>query len=236
MQNQSHYTSPATPFEVAHFFVGMASVRLLALVAGAAGVARWAVADLALADLGVAAGLLAAWPFIEWIIHKYGLHMRPFEWRLKPFGRWSLPTLRWDLRVAQTHRAHHRDPWDLSHVMIPIYSYAYSLPMTFLFWFSLFRPAQALTGVGMTAILGLHYELVHLVAHSRYRPRSRYYYRLWRCHRLHHCKNENHWLGVTMHFADRVFRTYSDPSVVETSASCRDLLATSRSSPVIPRA
>ena len=53
-----------------------------------------------------------------------------------------------------------------------------------------------------------HYEWVHLLVHTRYRPRSRYYRRLARNHRLHHYRNEDYWLGVTSNLGDRLLRTY----------------------------
>jgi hypothetical protein len=52
-----------------------------------------------------------------------------------------------------------------------------------------------------------HYEWTHLLVHSRYRPKSRFYARLSRNHRLHHFRNERYWLGVTSNSGDRILRT-----------------------------
>jgi hypothetical protein len=214
--------NPGTPREIARFFLGLASGRLLVLLVVLALGARLAAGRFALADGLVAGGVLAAWPFIEWLVHVFWLHLDPVElprWRV---GRVTLGG-RFDPYVARKHRAHHRDPWRLDHVMIPLHTYLYSVPLNLLFWFGLFEPPQALTGLTMVSALGLHYEVVHLLAHSRYRPRSRLYRRLWRNHRLHHCKSEKHWLGVTMLLGDRVLGTSGDPRAVPTSPTCRTL-------------
>ena len=52
-----------------------------------------------------------------------------------------------------------------------------------------------------------HYEWVHLIVHTRYRPKGRYYRRLARNHRLHHFRNENYWLGITSNSGDRLLNT-----------------------------
>ena len=72
---------------------------------------------------------------------------------------------------------------------------------------------------GMT----LHYEWVHYMVHSRYKPKSAYYRRLWVNHRLHHCKNEHYWMGVTMLAGDAVLGTAKKKEEVPTSPTCRTL-------------
>ena len=65
----------------------------------------------------------------------------------------------------------------------------------------------SLTGAAIASLSLLHYEWSHYLFHSKYRPRTRYYARLKRNHRLHHWRNENYWLGVTSNFGDRVIGT-----------------------------
>jgi len=62
---------------------------------------------------------------------------------------------------------------------------------------------------------------VHLLVHTRYRPRTALYRRLWRNHRLHHFKNERLWFGVTMLGGDRLLGTAADPAAVSARASTR---------------
>lgn len=71
--------------------------------------------------------------------------------------------------------------------------------------------------------LGLVYEWTHYLCHSSWRPRSAFYRELWKLHRLHHFKNENYWMGVTMHAGDRLMGTLPEVGDVETSPTCRNL-------------
>jgi sterol desaturase/sphingolipid hydroxylase (fatty acid hydroxylase superfamily) len=80
-----------------------------------------------------------------------------------------------------------------------------------------------MTGLSTVYALTLHYEWVHFLVHTRYRPTSWPYDRLWRHHRLHHCKNEHYWFGVSMLGGDRLLRTAPSSSRVPTSATCRTL-------------
>ena len=81
----------------------------------------------------------------------------------------------------------------------------------------------ALTGVLVHFALALHYEWVHFLVHTRYRPRSARYEKLWRNHRLHHFKNEHYWYGVTMLSGDRLLGTAPDRDAVPTSPTARTL-------------
>jgi hypothetical protein len=81
----------------------------------------------------------------------------------------------------------------------------------------------ALTGLAFYLVMSLRYEWVHFLVHTRYRPQSEYFRRLWRSHRLHHCKNEHYWFGVTMLGGDYLLGTAPDPSDVPISETCRTL-------------
>ncbi len=69
-------------------------------------------------DLVVAAGVIAATPIVEWLIHVYLLHAKPIRWR----GQ------RYDLLAAREHRAHHSAPAELEGVLIPTYAVLIFLP------------------------------------------------------------------------------------------------------------
>ncbi len=165
-------------------------------------------------DVVVVLAVLAYWPFQEWLIHVFILHSRPLRIR----GR----TI--DFQVPRLHREHHRDPWRAELVFIPVRAFLYS-PVVTIGIFLLLVPSFAVAMTGATAffLLTLHYEWVHFLIHTPYAPRTRYYQRLWRNHRLHHFKNEHHWFGVTMLAGDRVLRTSPRAKEVPTSASCRSL-------------
>ncbi|MEW5855224.1 MAG: sterol desaturase family protein [Myxococcota bacterium] len=165
-------------------------------------------------DAVVAAGLVAWWPLQEWLIHVFILHFRP-----RRLGRFTL-----DLYVARKHRMHHADPWNTDIVAIPTRVVLVSLPVLFLLWTNLL-PTRELgyTGLAAYLTLSLNYEWMHLLIHTRYVPRGAWYRRLWRHHRLHHCKSEHHWYGVSMLAGDVLLGTAPDPAQVETSSTCRSL-------------
>jgi len=165
-------------------------------------------------DLAPPAALLALWPLQEWLIHVVILHWKP----RRLFG------FELDFAVPRKHRAHHRDPADLGLVFIPLSSYVYTLPLLVVLWLALMpTPALALTGMAAYLALSLHYEWVHFLVHTRWRPRWRPYRALWQQHRLHHFKNEHYWFGVTRRGADRLLGTRPERDAVPTSPTCLTL-------------
>lgn len=165
-------------------------------------------------DLAVVAGLIAAEPFIEWLIHVFILH-----WKPKRFLGRDLDPL-----VARKHRAHHSDPRKTEWIFVPLPVLAKAMPLTGLAYLLVFPTLR----LGMTAITGatailLTYEWTHYLIHSRYKPRTRVYRYIWKAHRLHHFKNENYWFGVTNPLGDHILGTFPEKEEVETSATCRNL-------------
>lgn len=165
-------------------------------------------------DLAVVAGLIAAEPFIEWLIHVFILH-----WKPKRFLGRDLDPL-----VARKHRAHHSDPRETEWIFVPLPVLAKAMPLTGLAYLLVFPTLR----LGMTAITGatailLTYEWTHYLIHARYKPKTRLYRYIWKAHRLHHFKNENYWFGVTNPLGDHVLGTFPEKEEVETSATCRKL-------------
>lgn len=208
-----HAPPTGTLAQAAALFFRAASPRLLTSLAGVAWAARLAVPGWGEADAVVAAGILAWWPFQEWLIHVGLLHWRP----RRMLGVWVDPF------VARKHRAHHQDPWNLEILFIPLRSTLASVPvLAALFGLTLPLPT-ALTALAVYLSLSVHYEWIHFLVHTRYVPRGGWYRRLWRSHRLHHCKNEHYWYGVGMLTADRVLGTSPVPASVPTSETVRTL-------------
>jgi len=195
-------------------FYRHASPRVLtALVAAAVGV-RLALGNWSLWDLAVSAALVCFWPLQEWLIHVFILHYQP----VSVFGR------RLDFKVPQLHRAHHQDPWRLELVFVPIHVFAYTpLMVAAVVLLGLPQPQLVATGLAAYYALSLHYEWVHFMIHTRYRPRIGYYQRLARNHLLHHFRNEHYWYGVTMLQADGWLRTAPDPEQVPKSPTAMTL-------------
>lgn len=187
-------------------------------------VGAWSWVDALIVGLTV----LAIGP-IEWLVHLHLLHASDDAWTTRALG------------TGRGHRKHHLDPpdieWLLLHTQdafvytsaIAVLSAVWVFVLTFLL--QIFVPGVGVLGPILTAIvcafLALaHYEWTHLLEHSRYRPRTPYYRRLVRNHRLHHYRNEHYWLGVTSNLGDRAMGTYVDKTAVPLSRSARSLSET----------
>ena len=206
--------SPRTLAEALPVFLRHGSPRIVLAATGLAVIARLAVGTWSLGDLVAVAALAVYWPLQEWLIHVFILHSQP----LQLFGR------RLDFRVPRKHREHHRRPWDIPILFIPVHSLLYTIPLLVGLWL-LLAPTRAIALTGITAhlVLTLHYEWVHFLVHTRVQPRSARYQRLWRNHRLHHFKNEHYWFGVTMLGGDHLLRTAPAVAAVPTSPTARSL-------------
>jgi hypothetical protein len=176
--------------------------RVLAVACVVAIVARVAVFEVSLADVWVVLGLVAFWPFQEWMIHAWLEHLPAFH-----FGNRKM-----ELVITKTHRAHHRNPWDPKYGLTTTYFVVLFLGGVPMVWsvgynFGVVPLHATLTGVLVTFLFILNYEWVHYLIHTSYTPRTWFYKRLWKNHRLHHFQNENYWFGLTMLLGDRVLGT-----------------------------
>jgi hypothetical protein len=192
---------------------------LVALVA-----ARVALGGCGWADLAAAVAMLVVYPFGEWAIHVYLLHMRPMGFR----GRQV------EAAAARAHREHHEAPADLSLILLaPVevaQLLALAVPATIgagaLVWTVLVDapPVGPLVSAAIAAYAAIGaYEWTHFLIHTAHRPRSRYYRAIWRNHRLHHYKNEHYWHGITNSVSDHVLGTAPDQRQVPRSPTARNL-------------
>ncbi len=171
-----------------------------ALVAARAMIGAWSAADLVVVAISV---VLTG--FVEWVVHRHLLHAPEMAWTSRRLG------------TGSGHRLHHADPIDLAWLLLPaadaaaflvalgIFTVAWTVPLGLALGAAVVGPAAT----GLVAMTGglVHYELVHLLAHSSRRPRHPYYARLVRNHRRHHHIDERRWMGVTSNLGDRVLRT-----------------------------
>ena len=175
-----------------------------------------------LADLVVVTATAVLVGPVEWVLHLYLLHAPEDSIRMQKFG------------TGSGHREHHLDPnnvgWALLGgidafvflFLIAGWTAAWSLPIAWILGGGLLGPF--LTALAAAYLSLAHYEWTHLLVHTRYRPKSRYYKRLAANHRLHHYRNEHYWLGVTSNLGDRIMRTYPDnKSGVPLSDTARSL-------------
>ncbi len=171
----------------------------------------------------VVLALVGAQPFVEWVIHKYLLHLPAKQ----VFGR------RVELYGSIQHRTHHLAPADLDRVLlkpIEVTSFVVQIAIVMsLVTLAVAGPLGApvaplaLTGIAF-AYLGLfRYEWSHFLIHTPYVPKTGWYRRIWRNHRLHHFKHEGYWMGVSSNLGDRLLGTDPDQRTVARSATARTL-------------
>jgi len=176
-------------------FAGIAVALVLRVVVGQFG---WA-------DLMVVAITLVLTGVVEWVLHLHVLHAPDDSIRMTKY------------KTGAGHREHHLDPPNIGWLMLGWHDVAIFLGMLAI-WNLTWPIVLALVlgapilGTYLSALLLsyvmlAHYEWTHLLAHTRYRPRLPYYRRLKINHRLHHYRNEHHWLGVTSNVGDRVLGT-----------------------------
>ena len=185
---------------------------------------RLLVGDVGWRDAVAVAAMLVIYPFGEWAIHVYLLHMNP----VRIAGR------RFEAPAARDHREHHEDPNDLWLLLltpkelgqllllaVPATVAVGGLVVSLIAGSVPLGPMISAALAGYVAV-GV-YEWTHFLIHTAHRPRSRYFRAVWRNHRLHHFKNEHYWHGITNNVSDRVLGTNPDQSEVPRSPTARTL-------------
>ena len=153
--------SPTTLGAAARRFLDYLSPRVLAVATAATVGVRLALGDWTLWDGAIVLGIVAFWPLQEWLIHVFILHYKP----VTVLGR------TFDFPVPRSHRAHHRDPWNIDILFIPSHVFLYAIPLQLALWIGLAPTLPlAFTGLATFYALTLHYEWVHYMVHTRYRP------------------------------------------------------------------
>jgi hypothetical protein len=160
--------------------------------------------------------MLVVYPFGEWAIHVYLLHMK-----------------RWSTIASRAHRVHHKVPNDLDQLLLSPWQVAGLLAIAaevvalggLVAWLvsGAVPWGPLVTALATAYALILGYEWVHFLIHTAYVPRTLVYRTVWRNHRLHHFKNENFWHGVTNNLSDRVLGTNPDQREVRRSETARTL-------------
>lgn len=150
-------------------------------------------------DLRALATVVALQPFVEWGLHRFVLHLRPRTLGGAPFD------------PGAAHRGHHRVPDDVAGALLGL-QFAVSNGV-----------AVAGLGAGIGRLAGgraavwtgaaaaeaglLAYEWTHLLSHSAYTPRTRWYRRLRASHLRHHFRDDTSNFGITSGLGDRTFGT-----------------------------
>ena len=194
-------------------FVRSRGVQILIAGIVTCGAIRALVAEWSWWDVAIVAVSFAIWPFQEWFLHAYLLHMKPFML----FGRKIEPIF------IKSHRIHHLDPWEPGSGLVSVYFATLFVLLLPIAWHFSLPLSQSLTGVVASLALVFAYEWVHYLIHTTYKPKRSWYANLWRNHRLHHFKNEDYWYGVTTSVADVILHTHPAREKIANSHSCLTL-------------
>jgi hypothetical protein len=96
-------------------------------------------------------------PFVEWLVHVHLLHFRPRK----------LLGIKVDFPAARYHRLHHRDPWDLRFVLMPIQTMIIGLGvLAVMIWLVASSPGVWATAMVLAAGIAVYYEWIHFLVHS----------------------------------------------------------------------
>lgn len=195
-------------------FVHHFSPRVLLIWAFAALVAKIVIGEWTWSNLLIAVIIVAAQPFVEWVIHTSLLHAKPVELKGRSF----------DTIVARDHRLHHSDPRDIPLIFIPNRWVIYLVVIATAI-------SAVIPGAGNKAsawlvfsLCALTYEWVHFLIHTDYKPKTRLFRHVYSSHRLHHFRNEKYWFGVTNDLGDRVLGTAPNKEDVPVSKTARDIV------------
>lgn len=156
--------------------------------------------------------MLIGWPFMEWGIHIHILHAKPGKLLGKPF--YSVP--------ARKHRAHHKEPWRLDLIFLPMFV-LFAIPLVSGLAFLLMPTAMAASFCAAAFYCVVQYEWVHFIVHTRVKPKTKLAKTIFLNHRMHHFRNERYWYSFSVPWVDKYYGTGPDSDAVEVSSGCRDL-------------
>jgi hypothetical protein len=208
-----------TKREVFAVFVNQRSPQILLAGTAIVAIVRVAIGGWSIVDLGIVALTMVLTGPVEWVLHLVLLHAPADSIRMQRFG------------TGTGHRQHHLDPNDVGFILlrgVDAFTFQLMIAASTAAWLplSLWLLGLQVLGPSVTGVLAsfvalAHYEWVHLLVHTRYRSKTRFYKRLTANHRLHHYRNERYWLGVTSNVGDRLLRSYpqhkSDVPLSETA-------------------
>ncbi len=192
--------SPRPLRKLAPEFLRSPTAWIIAPSAAAMTVLRLRKGRLHAADAVVVAGMVGGRSAIEWVLHRWVLHLPPITIGGTPR----------EMHPARAHQRHHDCPDDPTTVPIgPIGTAVLvagisvgalpGLPRHDL------RLTAATTGFGLV----LAYEWTHFLLHAPYQPRSAWFTSVRRHHRRHHHADATTWFGITGHSFDRLVGTTS---------------------------
>ncbi len=187
-------------------------VYLLLALAAIALAAAWASDPWRLA--AAVAAVIALYPLVEYLIHRFILHNRMLYKSALTAKLWK-----------RIHFDHHQDPNDLSILFGALYT---TLPaitvLTLPLGWAIGGPAAAAIAFATGSLVFCFYEFCHCVQHLPFQPKSRWLRRIKKQHLAHHFHSEQGNYGITSHFWDRAIGTYyAHPKEIARSATVYNL-------------
>lgn len=165
-------------------------------------------------DLAIGLGVMAYWPFQEWWMHRWLLHLGP----ITVFGKTFEPDF------TRTHRLHHEKPDDMGWVFLPVpHIFGSLITFTVIGYLLTFDISKTAVFMGSASLSTLLYEWTHYLTHTNYKPKTAYYRKIWQLHRWHHYKHEGYWFSFTIPHIDGWFGTGPAPKAVKKSPTARSL-------------
>lgn len=150
-------------------------------------------------DAAVLAATIALQPFVEWVLHRWVLH-QPAR---RVAGR--------NVDPGAMHRGHHAIPDDVAGALLGTGFAVADAAGVAAVGAAVGRAVGGrfgtFTGVAAGEAGLLAYEWTHLLTHSGYRPKTRWFKALRANHMRHHFRDEKTNYGITSRLGDRVFRT-----------------------------
>lgn len=145
-------------------------------------------------------GVVVAYPFIEYALHRFILHNRLLYKHKATAALWK-----------RIHFDHHQDPHRLD---VLFGSLGNTLPLLAVIGGavggSIAGWAGAAAAFATACLVMTGYEFCHCVQHLNYQPKSRWLQNIKRWHLAHHFHNEQGNFGITSGFIDRWSGTHYD--------------------------
>ena len=199
---RTHNLDRLTRAELTRVFFSYPTIwTYIALVIASALFLAWRAASPSVAL--IAAGItIVAYPFVEYLLHRFVLHGRFMYKSRATASVWK-----------RIHFDHHQDPQDLRILFGALYT---TLPTIIVVTFIIGGIVGGLEGSIASFATGCFvicvYEFCHCLQHLNHTPKSNFLRHIKRQHLAHHFYSEQGNFGITSSICDHLFGTYYDRS------------------------
>ena len=75
----------------------------------------------------------------------------------------------------------------------------------------------------MGYFMTVQYEWTHYITHTRVKPKTEWFKKVFTNHRMHHFRSERYWYAFAVPWVDDFYGTGPKPDTVDPSDGCRNL-------------